>query len=310
MTEFPDDHAMGANNPPPDANPLAIRLEADHKALLDEASDIELEALRLPAQVDTDEDAELVTNYVAKAKALARRVDKTRVEEKEPFLTSGRTVDGFFQEIASPITARTTALEAKLNAFQRAKREREQAERREEERRQREESERLRREQAEKDRIAREAEEERQRQAAAIRTAADADERAEAERKMREADQVAIAARTEAKAAGKEAAQTERRAETLDRAVTTGAGLGRVSTEGASVARTTFWNHRVDDLEALRASMGPLGAYFSGDAIGQAINGFKRDAISKEVIASVSLPGVAFFEDSRSSVRATAKKPG
>jgi hypothetical protein len=122
---------------------------------------------------------------------------------------------------------------------------------------------------------------------------------------MNEAEQRAAAARAEAKDAGKEAANAERFADTLDRAAEGSVGqLGRVSAAGTSSATTKFWNHRVKDADALISSLGPLGPHLTNDAIQSAIGVAKRAAVASGTIADLIVPGVEFFEDSRTVARA------
>lgn len=294
---LPADH----NNPPEDA--YLARLEEENESLANEAADLELEALELPAKVDTDEDAAKVTNFVAKAKLLSRKAEKKREETKEPWLTRGRTVDGFFKRLGAPVEARVQRLQADLNAFARAKAERERAERLERERLEREEAERQRREaeaaRQEAERLQREAEAE----AARIRSAADAEERAEAERRMREAEQEAAEQRRVAEAAAKDAAKAERVADTHGKAAAGPVGkLSKTTADGGSTSTTTFWNHRVVDEAKLLESLGVLGPHIAWDAVTTAVAVAKRKAVAAGSIADLSIPGVEFFQDQKTNV--------
>jgi len=289
------------NNPP--ADPYLARLEEEHEKLANDAADLELEALELPAKVDTEEDAAKVTNFVAKAKTLARNAEKSREAAKEPWLTRGRTVDGFFKRLSSPVETRIQRLQADLNAFARAKAERERAERLERERREREEADRQRREaeaaRLEAERLQRVADEE----AARIRSAADAEERAAAETRMREAEQQASESRREAETASKDAAKAERVADSHGKAATGAVGkLSKTTADGGSTSTTTFWNHRIADEAKLLESLGVLGPHISWDAVTSAVAVAKRKAVAAGTITDLAIPGVEFFEDVKTNV--------
>jgi hypothetical protein len=299
---LPGDH----NNPPEDA--YLARLEEENEKLANDAADLELEALELPATVNTEEEAARVTNFVAKAKTLSRAAEKKREETKEPWLTRGRTVDAFFKRLSSPVAARITRLEADLNAFARAKAERERAERLERERQERAEAERQRQEaeaaRKEAERLQRESEAE----AARIRSAADASERAEAEARMREADQAASEQRRVAEAAGKEAAKSERVADSHGKAADGKVGkLSKTTADGGSTSTTTFWNHRIADEAKLLESLGVLGPHIAWDAVTSAVAVAKRKAVAAGTISDLAIPGVEFFEDVKTNV--LVKKP-
>jgi hypothetical protein len=294
---LPADH----NNPPED--PYLARLEEDNEALANDAADLELEALSLPEKVDTEEDAAKVTNFVAKAKLLARKAEKKREETKEPWLSRGRAVDGFFKRLSSPVVARVTRLEADLNAYARAKAERERAERLERERVEREAAEARRREEEAARRKAEEAQREAEAAAARIRSAADAEERAAAEAQMREAEQEAAESRREAEAASKDAATANRIADTHGKAAAGPVGkLSKTTAAGGSTSTTTFWNHRIADEAKLLESLGPLGPHISWDAVTSAVAVAKRKAVASGTIEDLALPGVEFYQDQKTNV--------
>lgn len=300
---LPADH----NKPPED--PYLDRLKESHAGLADEAADLELEALELPEKVNTEEEAQKVTDFVAKAKKLTRRTEKTREEEKEPWLSRGRTVDGFFKRLAAPIDARVTRLQADLNAYARAKAERERAERQERERLERAEAERQRQEaeaaRREAERLQREADAE----AARIRSAADAEERAAAEKAMREREQEAAEQRRFAEAAAKDAAKSERVADSHGKAADGAVGkLAKTTSSGGSTSTTTFWNHRINDQAKLLASLGVLGPHFPLDAVTSAVAVAKRKAVAAGTIEALEIPGVEFFQDQKTNVLVSKAK--
>ena len=301
---LPADH----NQPPED--PYLARLEEENEKLANEAADLELEALELPATVNTDEEAAKVTNFVAKAKTLARKAEGKRTETKEPWLQRGRTVDAFFKKLTSPVEARVQRLQADLNAFARAKAERERAERLERERLERAEAERQRQEAENARREAERLQRESEAEAARIRSAADATERAEAEARMREADQQAAEQRRVADAAAKDAAKSERVADSHGKAADGKVGkLSKTTTDGGSTSTTTFWNHRINDEAKLLESLGVLGPHIVWDAVTSAVAVAKRKAVAAGTISDLVIPGVEFFEDVKTNVLVAKPKP-
>lgn len=303
-----DDHnplaEIGGNDPPTDAQLLALKLEQDHAELIAACAAVEIAAMALPEAPATDEECAAITELVAKAKAAVKKAEKTHTAEKEPFLSQGRVVDGFFKGLWTPLEATIKANEARINAYMRAKAEKERQERlaaaREQERIAQEAA-------AEKERLeaeARAAERRAEEAAEAIRKAATPEARQEAAAEMNAAEQEGVAARAGAEDSAKEAAQAERIGEAHERAAGGSVGkLGKVTTGGAGTAHTTFWNHRIKDADALVASLGPLGRHLTNDAIMSAIAAAKREAIAANTIEHFSIPGVEFFEDSRTTVR-------
>ena len=76
------------------------------------------------------ESAGRVGTYVAQLRAAAKAVDEKRMEVKAPYLAAGRALDTEAKAIAGPLEDAGTAANAKLNAFLREERQREEAERR------------------------------------------------------------------------------------------------------------------------------------------------------------------------------------
>ncbi len=135
---------MGGNNPP-----LLETLADTNKALIGEIDPIALRANKLSTDIKAadgvikDEDqlgivAELVTDTIA----LSKRIEARRVVEKEPYLTAGREVDGFFAtfkerlgRIEQVFADLSTAYQRKKAADERARAEAEAARLRAEEER-------------------------------------------------------------------------------------------------------------------------------------------------------------------------------
>jgi hypothetical protein len=151
MADDEDRHGIGGNSPP-----LEEVLADTNKALIEEIGPIALRANTLAAEVKngikTEEQLGKVGELVTDAKALARRIEGRRVEEKKPHLEAGRTVDSFFATYTDRLDRIETAFTSAASAYQRDKvakqrREAEEAARklRDEEERKRQEAEKAKR---------------------------------------------------------------------------------------------------------------------------------------------------------------------
>lgn len=89
--------AIGHNNPPSDAEILAKRLSETHAAHLKKADELVAAADRVPGNCDTEEMAGKITDLIKMLTASQKNIEAIRVQEKEPYLTLGRQVDGFFK---------------------------------------------------------------------------------------------------------------------------------------------------------------------------------------------------------------------
>lgn len=132
-----------SNQPPP----LRERLQSDHEKMLAAVADIVAKAETLAAStVDDDEDATTFSDLIKEISKYDKRVEALRVDEKEPFLESGRVVDGFFKEQAGKLQKAQKELNKALTAYLNAKAAREREERLAREREERERAEQARRE--------------------------------------------------------------------------------------------------------------------------------------------------------------------
>jgi hypothetical protein len=303
-----DDHnpraELGGNDPPTDLELLQARLERDYEPLAAEAAAIEVRAFTLPEKPATEAECATLIEFVAAAKAVVKKAEGDHTTEKKPHWDAGKAVDVFFKSLWTPLETRITANEARISAFMRAKAEAQRQERLAAQREQDRLAQVARDEAARLEKVARDAEEEAERKAAALRKAATPEQRQEIAAELNEAEQDASAARHGAQEATKEATQAERVGESHGRAAGGSVGrLGKVTTSGAGASHSTFWNHRVVDEEALKASLGPLGPYLADDAINSAIGAAKREAVAAKTIEALAVPGCEFFEDSRATVR-------
>lgn len=136
-SEFPRTH----NKPP-----LSEYLPEQYGPLFNEMDEIADKANKFPKKVTNEEELGNVADLVKSVKALAKKADTARVEEKRPHLEAGRTIDNFFSEI----TDRTARIEKVFTGiasdYQREKLAAERRAAEEEARKLREEAERKRRE--------------------------------------------------------------------------------------------------------------------------------------------------------------------
>lgn len=219
------------------APPLRDRLGLDYAGILEEAEKIAAEATAAPKTVASDADLGVLAPIVTAARALRKRADDARRQEKEPFLSAGRDVDAFFAAVTERMERVQAALEQRATEWQRRKAEEARREREAEAARLREEEERKRRVAA--------AEEERNRQKAAARKTAEAD---------------AIA---------------DRAAEVQASAAAPAAELTRVRTESGVVATTTTrFAAEITDYEAL--DLNQLRHHFARADVEKALRAFVK----------------------------------
>ena len=212
------------NRPPENANPLRDRLAETYADALLRCEELLDGEQRVPNPITSEADAKRVSDYIRDIAKHTKVVEAYRVAEKEPFLESSRTVDGWFKEITEPLKKAKAGVESILTAYQRKKAEQERKAREAAERAAREEAERLRLE--------------------AERAAQEAQNEAQLDQAIADAD--AAQAAQEAAAAAQRAADAK------------AAELSRTrGSAGAVASLRTFWDFRdMDraalDLEALR----------------------------------------------------------
>jgi hypothetical protein len=88
---------IGHNNPPTDAEILRDTLADKNRELLDRAQALIEAADRAPATIEDDETEEKITAFLGSIAKCEKSFEGKRVSEKEPYLTLGRVVDGFFK---------------------------------------------------------------------------------------------------------------------------------------------------------------------------------------------------------------------
>lgn len=231
-TPPPAKGSLKGDNQPAD---IVARLQDDHAELAAHCQDLIRRANELPAAVETEEDLHKVADFVREVTNATKRAEKIRVDEKEPYLSAERAVDGFFNAIRNPLIKIKGALESAAGAYQRRKEA--------EERRAREEAARIAREKAEAE--AREA----------ARLAAER-RRAEAEAANDRANEARIEARVATRA-------TEAKP----------ADLVRTRTDtGAMATAKSWWQGEITDARAL--DLETLRPFIPKAALEQALRGF------------------------------------
>ena len=88
---------IGHNNPPTDAEILKSTLAESNAEIIQRAEELIAAADRVPAVIDNDEDEQKLTAFLGSIAKCEKSFEGKRVAEKEPYLTLGRVVDGFFK---------------------------------------------------------------------------------------------------------------------------------------------------------------------------------------------------------------------
>lgn len=137
-----DQAMMGHNNPPTDAEILRETLEEKNRDLLDRAKQLIEAAERAPATIEDDETEGRITDFIKQIMNCTKSIESVRVQEKEPYLTLGRVVDGFFKTKTNDLDKAKMKVKRTLDDRLRWKAEQERKRREEEARKLREEAER------------------------------------------------------------------------------------------------------------------------------------------------------------------------
>lgn len=136
---------IGGNNPPDPIAELRSRLQESNETLTARRDEL-LTALDRAPEVTDEETCGKVADYIKSISACTKAAEGARVAAKEPYLATGRAVDGFFKQITDPLEKLKVTVQARITKYQRDKAEAERRLREEDARRAREEAERLRRE--------------------------------------------------------------------------------------------------------------------------------------------------------------------
>lgn len=263
-----------------EADKLASDLAENHQDLTTRAEELHAAAARVPERLD-DETAPKAADFIKQLSATIKDADGRRIAAKEPFLSAGRTVDGFFKRVGDLLDKDKAAVSRKLTAFQQAKAE-------EERRRHAAEAEAQRQAEAEARRMAEEAERQRlaaEAKAAKARTEAGLD--AAQEKAARQAEIEANARRlADEAAANRAAAEKEAQRTSTDLSRTRG-DMGAVS------SLRKRWTFAVVNLDELPRK------YMKADEA--ALKEHIRCTTKGEKPAPI--PGVVFTEEAMAVVR-------
>ena len=111
---------IGHNRSPEPLDPVAAvksRLCVTHHDLVARFVDLELGCARVPNLIDTEEEAGLVTDFIAQCQMHLRQAEGAHRLEKAFFLQAGRAVDGFFKRRCETLGGALTPVIARLKAY-------------------------------------------------------------------------------------------------------------------------------------------------------------------------------------------------
>jgi len=123
---------IGHNNPPSDAETLKESLQEKHGKLLSRANELFTAADRIPEVFASDEEAQKAGDFIKQITACSKSLEAERVSEKEPYLTLGRVVDGFFKNYTDILLKAKNKASRPLDAYVKQKAEEERKQRQEE----------------------------------------------------------------------------------------------------------------------------------------------------------------------------------
>lgn len=88
---------IGHNNPPSDQELLVEKLQEANAKALKRAEALIAAAERVPAKIETKEDAEKITDLEKQIAVCAKALEDGRVRDKAPYLAATTAIDGFFR---------------------------------------------------------------------------------------------------------------------------------------------------------------------------------------------------------------------
>lgn len=106
-----------SNNPPTDGEIMQAQLNTKHEKLLTGAGKLLDAAERLPAIITDDETAGKASEYIKLVTGCVKNLEAERVSEKEPYLTLGRLVDGFFKKTTDALAGAKTKAQRPLDMY-------------------------------------------------------------------------------------------------------------------------------------------------------------------------------------------------
>ena len=270
---------MASNLPPDDINPLAERLSDDYRGMAERTAELVAALARAPAVVD-EANFDRSGAFVRQLREHAKLLEATRVQEKDPYLQSERTIDGFFKRMLTQLDEATKAMNTRIGVFLKAKERAEREARKAEAQRQREEQERLA---AEAQRLLLAALDVQQ-----IRTP-----------EVEEQDLAAAIAADEELKRQQEVTRAAERA-----ALASAADLAR--TRSAIAGTATLLSDLDWEVTDHRRAVQILADYITADALDHAINAYKRTYKGEDnrdrIIKTQPVAGVRFFPKQQARV--------
>ena len=111
---------VGHNRSPEPLDRVAAmksRLGVTHRELVARFVDLELGCGRVPPVIDSEEEAGLVTDFIAQCQVHLRRAERDHKAEKAFYLQAGRAVDGFFKRRCETLNGALNPVMARLKAY-------------------------------------------------------------------------------------------------------------------------------------------------------------------------------------------------
>lgn len=292
---------MGHNNPPNTPETLLPFLQEINVELTERQKECLARAAETPDVCDTDDMESIITDRIGAIQKCVKELEAKRVDEKKPYLSLERAVDGFFNPLISKLDEAKKKLARIGGAYQAEKAERARQAARELAEQQRKERERLEAAARESERIAQQARDEAER----IRR-----EAAEGDRKKQEAAETAARElEKQAKASDKSATQSINQAVRVEKqenkstAQAEGKPSKLVASHGTYGARGSLrvkWKGKVVDRNALPQAV--LFPFISDDALQIALNRYTEANCKGE--DEPKLAGAKFWRDENMQVRA------
>lgn len=118
---------IGHNLPPSPVEELSLELARANTDLDNRARAIEAAKERIPASIDSDDEAGKLTEFVRQCQAAIRTAEDRHDEAKRPYIDLGRTVDNFFRIITDRVASAKALAENRLTVYARKKREAQEA---------------------------------------------------------------------------------------------------------------------------------------------------------------------------------------
>ncbi len=123
---------IGDNLPPNSAEALQTTLAEKHYKILEGAANLVNAASRIPQVIEDDETAGKAGDYIKMVTGSMKNLEAERVNEKEPYLSLGRVVDGFFKKRIDELTGAKMTASRPLDTYLKKKAAEEQRKRMEE----------------------------------------------------------------------------------------------------------------------------------------------------------------------------------